>query len=178
MMPGKRDIMDAIRTNLDGCAHTMRDRDGDGEWTKAVTATLRKLGHELGYLMRARGVNSEWLYDVTWLEYSREYEHEDLENRLVNAHLIAECEWGGSVKRKYDFEKLLLGRATISLMIYDAAFAPGPQGVAEDFAGYVRSFNGGSRAKDAWLLAGRQHRSFSYFTITPDGKVVPMPRTI
>ena len=56
----------------------------------------------------------EWLYDVTWLKY----EHEG-ERLLIEAPSVAECEWGNKGDIDDDFEKLLLARAGIRLMIFN-----------------------------------------------------------
>jgi hypothetical protein len=94
--------------------------------------------------VRANGVDfvhREWLYDVTWLQYSRGYES-GLDNRLIDVYLVAECEWGTSPDVKYDFEKLLQARASVRLMIYgDFQQYPDSRGdgVAKRLAGYVRT---------------------------------------
>ena len=106
----------------------------------------------------------EWLYDVTWLEYERE------RDGLIEAHLVAECEWGNFRKIVYDFEKLLLARACVRLMIFNGFSQAQSEEIAEQLAERVRMFNG-SRAEDAWLLAAwegtPENWSFRYFTITP-----------
>ena len=87
---------------------------------------------------------------------------------LIDAHLVAECEWGDFEAIVEDFEKLLLARAGVCLMIFDGNYKPGSKGIAERLAGRVREFNG-SRAEDAWLLAAWEKRNdgwwFRYFTI-------------
>ena len=88
-------------------------------------------------------------------------------DELVDAPLVAECEWGNKGDIEDDFEKLLLARAGVRLMIFDE---PISKGMAERLAEKVRKFNG-SRAEDAWLLASWEksghHWSCRYFTITP-----------
>ena len=68
-------------------------------WTKAVKTKLCEIGQgRFGYRVYARTNEvdeayrdgGEWLYDVTWLEYKKS----DL-TELVDAPLVAECEWGG-----------------------------------------------------------------------------------
>ena len=87
---------------------------------------------------------------------------------MIDAHLVAECEWGDFEAIVEDFEKLLLARAGVCLMIFDGNYKPGSKGIAERLAGRVREFNG-SRAEDAWLLAAWEKRNdgwwFRYFTI-------------
>ena len=68
------------------------------------------------------------LYDVTWLKHEND--------ELVDAPLVAECEWGNKRDIEYDFEKLLLARAGVRLMIFDE---PISKGMAERLAEKVRS---------------------------------------
>ena len=163
-------MIDAIRTGLDRLPLSLQD--SSKEWTQAIKTMLCDLGHNFGYQVGAGGVKSsygEWLYDVTWMEYSRGYQP-GLENRLVDAHLVAECEWGDQTAIKDDFEKLLLARASIRLMIYDGNQVPGSAAIAERLVQYVRNFNGSS-AEDVWLLAAWERHedsgswSFRYFPI-------------
>jgi hypothetical protein len=117
----------------------------------------------------------EWLYDVTWLEYEKN-DRGKLVN-LVDAPLVAECEWGNKGDIEDDFEKLLLARTGVRLMIFEGISnrisKPRSEEVAERLAGMVREFNG-SRAEDAWLLAAWEKIDsatpndwwrFRYFTI-------------
>ncbi len=85
------------------------------------------------------------LYDVTWLEYGRD-------GLLIDAHLVAECEWGDFHDIGEDFEKLLLARAGARLIIFDDTYKPYSKEIAKRLAERVKEFNG-SRDEDAWLLA-------------------------
>ena len=169
-MPGKLEIMEAIRRGLDSLPLTLQN--SGREWTKAIKTMLCELGHEFGYQVGAGGLNfgyGEWLYDVTWLEYSRGYEP-GLQNQLIDAHLVAECEFGKPTAIKDDFEKLLLARATVRLMIYDGNYDSGSEAIAERLAGYISDFKG-SYAEDTWLLAAWERHadtgawSFKYFAL-------------
>ena len=151
-MPGAIEIMEEVRTGLDSLKLTAQDSSKD--WTKAVKTKLCERGRELGCQVGASGVKfgyREWLYDVTWLEYSQGYEP-GLENQLIDVHLVAECEWGGFTAIKNDFEKLLLARATLRLMIYNGNQDPGSDAIADHLAEYVTRFKG-TRDPDPWLLA-------------------------
>ena len=154
------------------------------EWTEAVKTKLCKIGRGFRYKVCASGVAEcasnygEWLYDVTWLEYGKGADGE-LAN-LVDAPLVAECEWGNEGDVQDDFEKLLLARAGVRLMIFDGDYEPGSQGIAERLANMVREFDG-FRAEDVWLLAAWERSDsptpddwwrFRYFTIGTNG---PLP---
>ena len=175
-MPGKYEIMRAVRKGLDGL--TVDRRATDTEWTKAIKTELCRIGQDFGCKVGAlksevhEGCRDygEFLYDVTWLEYGGD-------GQLVDAHLVAECEWANLIKNDEiddNFQKLLLACAGVRLMIFNGDFEcdgckPGSRRIAERLAKWVREFNG-SRAEDAWLLAawekkGEDGWSFSYFTI-------------
>ena len=108
-MPGKSEIMRAVCKSLNSLEILPSAPDGD--WFPAIATKLCVLGRKFGFQVGAARVADEnrdwpeWLYDVTWLEY----EHEG-ERLLIEAPLVAECEWGKEGDIKDDFEKLLLAR--------------------------------------------------------------------
>ena len=171
-MPVKFEIMRALCEGLNSLE--IDKPESRTEWNKAVKTELCKIGRRFGYSVYARSneVNKayrdggEWLYDVTWLEYEKGTRGELV--NLVDAPLVAECEGGNKGDIEDDFEKLLLARPHVRLMIFKGISEPDSKGIAERFAGMVREFNG-SRAEDAWLLAAweksEDHWSFRYFTI-------------
>ena len=91
-MPGKLEIMRAVREGLDGLKVVQGARDT--EWTSAVETELCRIGQcqfrckvgaRTDEVDEAHRDYGEWLFDVTWLEYGRD-------GRLIDAHLVAECE--------------------------------------------------------------------------------------
>ena len=177
-MQGKYQIMRAIREGLDSLDRI--ESDSDTVWTKAIATKLCKIGQGFGFQVGAEVEEAnrnwgEWLYDVTWLEYDA--------GRVVAAPLVAECEWKGFEDVKDDFDKLLLARASVRLMIYDGnSKRRGSRGVAEELARRVREFTD-SRAEDAWLLAawercappakesGDKDWRFRYYTVAMNGPI-------
>ena len=140
------------------------------KWTKAVTTELCRIGRDsFGCKVYAEGMprnkkdGGEGLYDVTWLEYEERGDGE-----LTDAPLVAECEWGDDQDIADDFEKLLLARAGVRVMIVDGGVEPDSQRIADWLAGKVKKFKG-SRADDAWLLAVVKQSddgwSFRYFQL-------------
>ena len=182
-MPGKSEIMCAVRNGLDNLE--IDDPKENAEWTRAVKTELYKIGRDrFSFEVYASGVENpepghgEWLYDVTWLEYEKNGCSElNARRKLVDAPLVAECEWGDLGDIYDDFEKSLLARASVRLMIFDGNQNPGSKKIAEQLAGRVREFNG-SRAEDVWLLAAWEGSnddwSFRYFTIKMN-TAVPFP---
>ena len=98
----------------------------DGKWTRGVLTALAKAGKHFGYRVAADKSKvpgehrdwGEWLYDVTWFD-TPENDPWDTK-RSWSVPMVAECEW----KRvewevRQDFEKLLIARAALRVMIYD-----------------------------------------------------------
>ena len=166
-MPENSKIIRAVKNGLDRLKAEIDRAALDSEWTKAIETELCRIGRSFGYKVYASKVDDmekddgEWLYDVTWLEYEKSGRGE-----LTDAPLVAECEWGGEQKIEDDFEKLLLARAGVRVMIFHGGNEPGAR--SDLLAGKVRAFNG-SRAEDDWLLAAWEPNGdgwrFSYFTI-------------
>ena len=186
-MPGKFEIMRAVQKGLDSLTVALHvdEVGGDKVWTKAVKTKLCEIGREFCRKVCASGVDEpapdypEWLYDVAWLDYEKSGQGE-----LVDATLVVECEWGNKGAIEDDFEKLLLARAGVHLMIFEGVSnripKPRSKEIAERLARKVREFNG-SRAEDAWLLAAWERSadeengwSFRYFTIEMNA-AIPFP---
>ena len=174
-MPGKSEIMRAVREGLDNLEVVKPWTDTEG--TRAVMTKLCEIGREFGFKAGAGGVEpgyGEWLYDVTWLEYEPKPFPDGL---LIDVHLVAECEWGNFEHIVEDFEKLLQARAGFRLMIFTGSNPARSEEIAERLAGRVWEFNG-SRSEDAWLLAAWEGTlddwSFRYFTVKMNA-AIPFP---
>ena len=106
----------------------------------------------------------EWLYDITWCEYKNKL--------LQSVPLVAECEWGTLGAIKDDFDKLIVARAAVRVMVYDGRHSTdGAEGIANDLCRRVGAFEG-NRPGDTYLLAeydkDESSRSFRYFKILVD----------
>ena len=177
---GPMDVTAAIIGGLDSLSYELTVGDNNRDWTKAIKTVLCERGRKLGCQVGAGGVNfgyGEWLYDVTWLEYSQGYEP-GLQNQLMAVHLVAECEWGGLAAIKHDFEKLLLApQGANCLMVYNGNQDPGSEAIANRLDEYIRNFNGFSSDWEKWVLAAWERNpgkdcysddyawSFEYFSI-------------
>ena len=176
-MPGKFEIMRAVRDGLNSLKFA--EDKNDAWWSTTVKTELCRIGRKFGCKVGAKADEvdeadrdyGEWLYDVTWLEYEK-----GARGELVDAPLVAECEWGNKGKIESDFKKLLLARTRVRLMIFDSDRAGGSKETAERLAGKVREFNG-SHAEDAWLLASWENDdwSFRYFMIDANHQAIPFP---
>ena len=186
-MPGKFEIMRAVQDGLNNLE--IDNPKGDTEWTEAVKTKLCTIGQEFGCKVGAKKNEvekayrdfGEWLYDVTWLKYERE--RDGLKwpaTALIKVPLVAECEWGVDEHLEYiieDFEKLLLARADVRLMIFDGNQEPGSKEIADRLARKIRLFDS-TEEGDTWLLAAwegsNQDWSFRYFTIEMNA-AIPFP---
>jgi len=88
-------------------------------WTETVKALLGDLGKALGYRICAstkeKRYDAEWLYDLVWFK-------ENSAGYLIEVPLAMECEWKHPMRDiKFDFEKLLLAKSPIKLMICEAS---------------------------------------------------------
>lgn len=106
----------------------------------------------------------EWLYDITWCEYKNEL--------LQSVPLVAECEWGTLGAIKDDFDKLILARAAVRVMVYDGGYSTdGAEGIANELCRRVGAFEG-NRPGDTYLLAEYDKDEsplwFRYFKILVD----------
>ena len=106
------------------------------EWTRLVLTTLCDLGKRLGYTARAKNNGSEWLYDACWQQF-------DDCNRLISVPMVAESEWNPLQEVKYDFQKLLLARSAVRVMVcHTKRIDGGAEGVGNLLCEHVGAFNG------------------------------------
>lgn len=121
---------------------------GNTIWTKRLKERIGYLGKEKGYYVATAGCDGEfekeWLYDVVWYV-------EDNEGRLESIFLIVESEWEINYSGiKYDFEKLLVGRAHNRLMICQSR-SHNIENLFEEFKKAIDAFKG--NFNDRFLIA-------------------------
>ena len=90
---------------------------------------------------------AEWLYDVTALLY--DIPDENCFSRTV---LVAECEWDNEENILIDFQKLLLARADVRVMVFDGSWPPGYQELFRIFGMNIAQ-NKQAQLGDIWLFA-------------------------
>lgn len=135
------------------------------QWTEKVLTTLCKLGEKLDYKTRATGVpdgGSEFLYDAIWI-------NTDSGNRICSVPMVAECEWGNLEQVSYDFQKLLLARSKVRVMVYwTGANREIQEGLFDRLLEQVKTFNG--TMGDTYLLIGRlPENTFQFHQIIDQG---------
>tara|TARA_R110002110_G_scaffold85816_4_gene223699 strand:- start:32918 stop:33385 length:468 start_codon:yes stop_codon:yes gene_type:complete len=130
---------------------------GNKEWTAVIKSELCRVGggNPFGYRVAASGVTKkdygEWLYDVVWLDYA-----EGDTRQLLSVPFVAESEWGNDGDINDDFEKLLVARADVRLMIFGEA-NPDNDATVERLKSYVNGFSGTQKG-DVYLLAMYENR--------------------
>ncbi len=150
-------MQEQIKTRLDGLID--RGEDVTGETVKtALCLACRDFNPALyryaTNVDEGAAEGNEWLYDVTGLEY-------DSDEFLVRVALAAECEWGAQDQIYYDFEKLLLARADLRVMVFDGYRQPGYNEIFQVFAQYIgRCAHTG--VGDAWLFGAWTEEQFVY----------------
>ena len=122
---------------------------GDATWTKSIFKALSVLGVELGYSICSSSHDGEydggWLYDLIWYQ-------NDEAGQLITLPLILESEWHRSYERiKFDFEKLLAGRAKYKVMIFQASGDKKREYLDKLELG-IKAFQGGG-GNETYLLA-------------------------
>ena len=173
--------MRAVQRGLDNL--DIEAAESNSGWTKAIKTELCNIGKTFGFKVGARAGEvaesdrdyGEFLYDVTWLEYEGE--------SVTDAPLVAECEWGNLQAIDDDFQKLLLARAAVRVMIFDGNYEPGSVKIVERLARQAGTFRR-SREEDVWLLAawertGKNEKGWSFRWFTVDKGAAsdfPVPR--
>jgi len=118
---------------------------GDTPWTEAVRKPLLELGESLGFDTCPSSCNCGWLYDLVWYE-------NDASGQLKSVPLVLESEWGKQYhKIKYDFEKLLVAKATYKVMVFQACGDRMRDYFKRMKAG-IQAF-GGPKGNETYLLA-------------------------
>lgn len=114
--PDSIEIAGVISRYFEGLPEKMKSAKGDGAWTKQLKKDLVMLGQEYGWdtcpEWDGERLKWGWLYDLIWYE-------EDADGHVSEIYLVMESEWERGWKAiKYDFEKLLLAKSTLKLMIF------------------------------------------------------------
>ncbi len=139
-------VSNAIR----GAVDLARDTDPDNRplWTRALNVAVMNVGDEMGYVVRVRpsttAVTSGWLWDMTWLEFQGD--------ALIDIPLAMESEWDTTPSEiQYDFQKLLVCKARLRVMICETSSAISEQ----IFDRLIREIQGfrATQPNDRYLLA-------------------------
>lgn len=168
-----KQVLDSIlekTKKLEGTEGSERTLESPKWWTDQVLTDLCAWGLKRGFWVGARGMNelarecpervrSEFLYDLTCVKRNGDW--------LKRVPLVAESEWGNPKCIEYDFQKLLLARADVRLMVFngnhyrtDYQSSEGKtsidSGGLEKFVKYITECEQ-TRKGDTYLFAARLH---------------------
>lgn len=144
-----------------------RDRWSNDEWTQTIQTSLSSEGQRLDYFVYVSNVDSadcvEWHYDVAWLEQ---------QSRLKSVPMVAACVLGSTFETILDeFEKLLVARAALRVLVCDGGCLPGVEDIEgrdtiEILQEWIQEFEGG-QIDDTYLIViydceSKKRRSWRY----------------
>lgn len=101
-----------------GLPSRVGDNKSDSDWTLRLKEEIAELGRTHEWDICTSGFKDrfdcEWLYDLIWYK-------NDSADHLSELYLVLESEWDIARSAiKYDFEKLLIARATLKVMVFQA----------------------------------------------------------
>mgnify|MGYP001426186354 CR=1 FL=1 len=113
--PNPREVVAEIAKCFLDLPEKLKDAKGNRAWTTELKKHLVTLGHKYGWdtcpEWDGQCLKWGWLYDLVW--YKEDAGH------LSEVGLVMESEWYRGWKPiKYDFEKLLLAKSALKLMIF------------------------------------------------------------
>lgn len=120
-----KDAIDEVVRSVQKVALDPQLEDSSKAWTQAIKISIGRLGQEYGFPVACSGYSGaqwgEWHYDLCWLDYQRNSPDDGLhdeENHLLGLPLALECEWGNLSYVWEDFQKLLVSRALLKVMVF------------------------------------------------------------
>ena len=151
-------LLEAVENNL---AELFQQMNGNEIDTDAVTTALCEactmINGVSAYATRIPvAAGGEWLYDAVGLQYDIPYD-----NCFSRTVLVAECEWGPQLEIMNDFQKLLLARADVRVMVFDGTHDPRYQELFEIFEANIDN-NQQAEPGDLWLFAAWTPKNWKF----------------
>lgn len=142
------DVLEQVRVQL--WENNITDRQ---TWTGFIKSHLTEIAYE-EYQYRVHASSNEvdpaieeWLFDLVW--YSPINNENIYDKKAI--HLILESEWNGQIEfLKYDFYKLLIGRAENRVFIFESQNVQNTMDILQDIVNQSSITQKG----DSYLLAG------------------------
>lgn len=166
-------LLPKIREGLEEAFEMLQEKaNGNGDWTRGVLNAMNRLPEKLPDDLR-KGIQvcpnkmspkgaGEWLLDLIW------YRMTDDDKNLREIVLAMESEWSHYTwDVKYDFEKLLVVRASIKILIAENYHGDVLSMVEGELKSYADSTIG-----ETYLVALYKDGEFNYhcYRITAPGK--------
>jgi hypothetical protein len=128
-------------------------------WTREVKRVVGVIGTRHGFAVCASGwpkiFYEEWLFDLVWYK-------NDKNDRLVSVPLVLESEWSLSFEEvKYDFEKLLVAKAQLRILVHQARTKAALEDVQRKLITLVSEFEGSTKG-DRYLFAGWDYKTTEF----------------
>ena len=154
-------LVKTIKSNLDKLYDQMNGHDiNTVEVKTALCAACNK--NKKVYTF-ATGVDSahgdEWLYDVTALRYNK-----PKGDYIIRTVLVAESEWGCEREILNDFQKLMVARADVRVMVFDGTQKPRYRKFFKIFAKHIAKCEQ-SKQGDIWLFAAWMPKRWKFHRI-------------
>ena len=130
------------------------------QWTSATLNSLYRIGRRFGCSVWAssRFANERDIDGgecVIWIKY-------DKSGFLESGPVVAEYEWGNPGDVKGDFEKPLLARAAVRVVVFDGMYCKnGAEAIANKICDWVGAYEG-SQKGDKYLLVGYEGDEISW----------------
>ena len=161
-------------------------RIGNGEWTKAILHRLYECarGDVCGDRFSAcpayekEWQDGEWLYDMIWYKDDPDFKDGDiagLHRSLKEVVLVLESEWSHSNwDIQYDFEKLLVAKSPIKVMIVDDVGSMGISIVENGLKRFDTRNYGVDDYEELYLLAQYENASgdFAFWLGSSSSKIL------
>ena len=129
---------------------------GNKKWTRKIKETLKLLAHAKDESIKVYGTGlgddcySEWLWDVVWALWKSEDDSSPA--HLDSLLLVVESEWGKYEDVIEDFEKLLVARADVRVIVYDDLGRYKERLFEGEFESRINSYRG-TKTGDRYLFA-------------------------
>ena len=176
-MPDLDELLNAITGALNKVHEELKENkiSDDKSWSRKVKSALCELVdtkkhpnrwvYASGLDKKPKQGGGEWLYDLCWLDY----EDDNEKAKLLRMQLALESEWGTDQDVADDFQKLMLSRAALRVMVFGGRNETTEKTVGL-LASFVRSFKDGAES-DRYLLAGYDGDKigFSFFVLDGNG---------
>ncbi|MGO9606870.1 MAG: hypothetical protein ACLQAT_26350 [Candidatus Binataceae bacterium] len=131
----------------------------DRQWTFNILSELTRLGR--GYGFKVRGAKppkddfeTGWLWDLTWVDIRNWHRPDSADGKLVELPLVLESEWNVRFVDEilWDFQKLLVARAHLRVMIFQQATKQKADQCLESMRDAIKTFSA-THTGDRYLFA-------------------------
>jgi hypothetical protein len=149
-----------VRQSIESiCTQAQAENLSDGRWTFNILSELTRLGRGYGFKVRGAKQREDyfetgWLWDLTWTEISDWRRSDRADGKLVEIPLVLESEWSLAYENEilWDFQKLLVARAHLRVMIFQQNTKESANKCLERMRDAIQSFSA-TRSGDRYLFA-------------------------